>query len=86
MSISPLDTPQRVAGWEPCACFTPVCKRNLLYVQRCDEQPDVWRVALSPGEAGWLIAAPAPLCPFCGGTLLIQTHAGADLAVLLSLS
>lgn len=86
MSTPPSDAQPRVAGWESCVCYTPVCKRNLLYVRHCDEQPDLWRVALSPNEGGWLVAAAGPLCPFCGATLLIPTQLGAGVALLYGLS
>jgi hypothetical protein len=68
-------TDQRAArpdidSWEPGFCYTSFCKERILYVQRCDMHPELWRIALTPGESGWLVAAPGPLCPLCGGTLL----------------
>lgn len=61
-----------VNAWEPGFCYTPFCKERGFYMQRCAESPELWRIALTPGEAEWLIAAPGPLCPLCGGTLLIS--------------
>jgi hypothetical protein len=62
-----------VAPWEQGFCYTAWCKERSLYVQRCHEHPELWRIALSPGEGAWLVAAPGPLCPLCGETLLTST-------------
>ena len=62
-----------VAPWEQGFCSTAWCKEHIWYVQRCTEHPELWRIALSPGEGEWFVAAPGPLCPLCGGTLLTST-------------
>jgi hypothetical protein len=60
-----------VRPWEHAFCSTAWCKARFLYVQRCDELPELWRISWSwsPGEGGWLVAAPGPVCPMCGGPL-----------------
>jgi hypothetical protein len=60
--------------WEQHFCPTWFCEQSSLFVQRCDEYPDTWRVARNPGEGGWLVAAVEPLCPFCGETLVTSAH------------
>ena len=59
-----------IDSWEPGFCSTSWCNERILYVQRCDMHPELWRVALTPNESGWLVAASGPVCPSCGGTLL----------------
>jgi hypothetical protein len=66
--------------WELCICFTPRCQQQHWYVQRYDELCDVWRVTLTPGDAGWLVAASGPVCPFCGATLLVPEQSRAAAA------
>jgi hypothetical protein len=68
---------QDMSSWQRCVCFTPRCQQQRWYVQRYDELHEVWRVTLAPGNAGWLVAASAPVCPFCGATLLLPEHGGA---------
>jgi hypothetical protein len=63
-----------MSPWELCICFTPRCQQQHWYVQRYVELRDVWRVTLTPGDAGWLVAACGPVCPFCGATLLLPEH------------
>jgi hypothetical protein len=62
-----------VRPWEHGFCSTSWCTERFLYVQKCAELPELWRIAWSPGEGGWLVAAPGPLCPGCGGTLLTSS-------------
>jgi hypothetical protein len=62
-----------VAPWEQGFCSTTWCREHSWYVQRSTEHPELWRIVLRPGEGEWLVAAPGPLCPLCGGTLLTLT-------------
>jgi len=62
-----------VGCWEHGFCSTSWCKERILYVQKCDQHLELWRIALTPGEGGWLVAAPGPLCPGCGRTLLTSS-------------
>jgi hypothetical protein len=78
---APMPTPSPnvvpdTSSWELCICSTPRCQRQHWYVQRYDELRDVWRVTLTPGDAGWLVAASGPVCPFCGAPLLPPEHGG----------
>jgi hypothetical protein len=59
-----------VGRWEQGFCYTPWCKERILYVQQNHQRLELWRIARTPGEGEWLVAAPGPLCPMCGGTLL----------------
>jgi hypothetical protein len=59
-----------VGTWESGFCSTSFCKERFFSVQRCAESSELWRIALTPGKGEWLVAAPGPLCPLCGGTLL----------------
>jgi len=59
-----------VGRWEQGFCYTSWCKERILYVQKCDQHLELWRIAHTPGEGEWRVAAPGPLCPGCGGTLL----------------
>jgi hypothetical protein len=52
-----------VGRWEHGFCYTSWCIERIVYVQKCAELPELWRIAWSPGEGGWLVAAPGPLCP-----------------------
>jgi hypothetical protein len=70
-----MDTFQQVTQhetkpWEMGFCTTSFCQHSFLWVDRCDEALELWRVARQPGEEGWLIAAVEPVCPGCGGDLL----------------
>lgn len=56
-------------AWAQRFHHVPHCPESRLYVQRCQEDPELWRVAVKPDEGVWLVAAPEPICPFCGGNL-----------------
>jgi len=58
-----------VGSWEQRFCDTSFCTQSILYVQKSGEDPELWKVAVNPGETVWLVAAVAPICPFCGGKL-----------------
>lgn len=60
-----------VGTWESGFCATSFCKERFFSVQRCAGFPELWSITLTPGKGEWLVAAPGPLCPLCGGTLLI---------------
>ena len=82
MDTYPDVAPQGTGTWEQCLCYPLFCKKSILYVQRCAENPELWRVAITPGEEGWLVAAARPLCPFCGGILLKKASFEEDAAYL----
>ncbi len=65
---------QERESWAIGVCYTPWCQQRQWFVRRCAEHQDAWRVALTPDEEGWLVAADGPLCPRCGGTLLMPTY------------
>lgn len=65
--------------WAQFFHHVPHCAESRLYVQRCAENPELWRVAVKPDEAVWLVAAPKPVCPFCGGNL--EMPASPDMSV-----
>ena len=65
---------QEEESWAIGACYTPWCQQRQWSVRPCTEQAGVWKVALTPDEEGWLVAADGPLCPLCGGTLLMPTY------------
>jgi hypothetical protein len=58
-----------VGSWERRFCDMSFCTQSVLYVQRSGEDPELWKVAVNPGETVWLVAACDPICPFCGGNL-----------------
>ena len=56
--------------WEPRFCPTVWCEVNILFVQRCSDHGDLWRVAVDTNANAFLVAATTPICPLCGGHLL----------------
>ena len=79
-------TKPAIGSWAQGFCYTAYCKERFLYVQRCDENKELWKVAFTPGEGVWLVAAPGPLCPLCGGTLLTSTPFEEELEARTSMS
>lgn len=58
-----------VGTWEKRFCVTPGCHADVLYIQRKFDGLDLWRVTENPNQPEWLVAAPEPICPYCGGYL-----------------
>ena len=56
--------------WEHRFCPTVFCEQSSLFVRSHEAYPETWRIARTPGESEWLVAAIEPLCPFCGETLI----------------
>ena len=72
--LEPSSMAEGDAEWELRFCPTQECTLDRLYVQRHEQHPDVWRVTNDVEFVGWLVAAIAPVCPYCGGNLLTAAN------------
>jgi hypothetical protein len=60
--------------WEQRYCPTDWCTLDTLYARRHDHLFEVWHVTDDIENAGWLVAATGPVCPYCGGNLLTAAN------------
>jgi hypothetical protein len=52
------------------SCANDGCPAETWLVQRSTEQAGLWLIAASVGATPFNVAATAPVCPYCGTTLL----------------
>jgi hypothetical protein len=57
------------ATWQDLFCTTDWCHAEHWRVRPAARFPELWEVRAERAEMEWLIAAPEPLCPRCGGRL-----------------
>lgn len=58
--------------WEPWVCLTDFCDEDLLLVKQVAPGEEAWQISRVAGERAWLVAASVPVCPFCGGDLVMR--------------
>lgn len=59
------------------ACPGPLCDGSRWTVARVEGADGLWQIAASPTDAGFLVAAPEPICPRCGERLLLAPELSA---------
>jgi len=56
------------------SCINNDCHTATWLVRRSAERPDLWRIAAGADATPFNVAAAAPVCPYCG-TTLVAAHA-----------
>lgn len=56
--------------WDTFACPDTLCTGDRWLVERRADADALWQISDGPADPGFLVAAPEPICPLCGGHLL----------------
>src|SRR5262245_28280656 len=68
------DTGGYIMDWEQCFCPDPACVVDFWLVRQAEGRRDLWHLVDRFGDAAFMLAATAPVCPRCGTTLCLTVE------------